>query len=291
MADSNYKRKPKWLTVPLPKGEEFRQIQQITQRRGLPTVCEEAKCPNLGECWSSGTATFMLLGETCTRACRFCSVQTQANPAPPDPDEPQKIALSAKEMGLKYLVLTTVNRDELPDQGVGHMLNVLQQVQSLNPQLKIELLMPDFCGDFSLVDRLLDSPALVLGHNLECVSRLSPKVRDPKASYQQSLDLLSYIKKQRPEQSTKSSLLVGLGETQQELFEAMADLRKAKVDFLTVGQYLQPTKSKLPVIEYIHPDQFHAIELAGKKMGFRYVAAGPLVRSSYKAFEYYMRQL
>jgi len=291
MVDVTYKRKPKWLTVPLPKGEEFRQIQQITANRGLPTVCEEAKCPNLGECWSSGTATFMLLGETCTRACRFCSVQTQARPAPPDPEEPQKIALSAKEMGLKYLVLTTVNRDELPDQGVGHMLNVLEQVKRLNPQLKIELLMPDFCGDFGLVDRLLDSPALVLGHNLETVSRLSSKVRDPMAGYQQSLDILRYIKDKRPEQATKSSLLVGLGETVEELFEAMADLRTAKVDFLTVGQYLQPTKSKLAVEEYVHPDVFKKIELAGKKMGFQYVAAGPLVRSSYKAFEFYMSRV
>lgn len=272
----------------LPKGEAFAQVSRLAKASGLATVCEEAKCPNLGECWSSGTATFMLLGETCTRACRFCSVQTAAQPAPPDADEGQKIAQAATALGLKYLVLTTVDRDDLPDQGAGHMASVVEAVQKANPELLVELLAPDFSGRLELLDRLLEHPPKVLGHNLETVRSLSAKVRDPRCGYDQSLEVLGAIKKKRPKQLTKSSLLLGLGETKAELTEAMRDLRHAGVDFLTLGQYLQPTHRKLEVVRYLTPEEFDHLGQLGRDLGFAYVASGPLVRSSYRAFEYFM---
>ncbi|MDT8446686.1 MAG: lipoyl synthase [bacterium] len=280
--------KPDWLKVSLPKGPEFRQISELTRKEGLATVCEEAKCPNLGECWSSGTATFMLLGEVCTRACRFCSVETAARPAAPDPQEPIKIARTAKALKLKYLVLTCVDRDDLPDLGAAHMAKVVEQVQSANPELMVELLAPDFSGRLDLLELLLEHPPLVLGHNLETVERLSKLARDPRCGYRQSLEVLGHIKKYSPQQRTKSSLLLGLGESREETLQAMKDLREAQVDFLTLGQYLQPTKAKLPVLRYLSPEEFTELGQLGREMGFAYVASGPLVRSSYRAFEYFM---
>ncbi|OGH01907.1 MAG: lipoyl synthase [Candidatus Lambdaproteobacteria bacterium RIFOXYD1_FULL_56_27] len=284
-------KKPAWLKVSLPKGQLFTDVSRQTHGQGLHTVCEEANCPNLGECWSSGTATFMLMGQECTRACRFCSVDTMGQPAPPDLEEPHKVARAAMALKLKYLVLTTVNRDDLPDQGVGHLTNVVETVQTANPNLLIELLFPDLRGDLGLVAKLLEKPPIVLGHNLECVRRVTPFVRDPRAGYDQSLQVLRFIKERRPQQWTKSSLMLGFGERTSEVLEAMADLRIAGVDFLTLGQYLQPTKYKLPVAEYVTPEKFSELEEEGRKMGFSYVAAGPLVRSSYKAFEYFMNRL
>ncbi|OGG96921.1 MAG: lipoyl synthase [Candidatus Lambdaproteobacteria bacterium RIFOXYD2_FULL_50_16] len=278
---------PPWIKTSLPKGQDFRSLQG--HKKGLPTVCEEARCPNLGECWSSGTATFMLLGESCTRACRFCSVETLARPALPDPGEPTRIAQAAKDLRLKYLVLTSVDRDDLPDQGAQHLADCVQAAQTLNPELKIELLAPDFRGDQEALEIVLKHPPLVLGHNLEVVERLTQKVRDPRCGYKQSLKVLKTIKELRPDQLTKSSLMLGFGETLAEVEVAMKDLREAKVDFLTLGQYLQPSRQKLLVTEYIKPEIFDQLGQMGRELGFLFVASGPMVRSSYKAFEYFLR--
>ncbi len=284
----NQQRKPEWLKVKLPKGQSWQKIGGLTTQLGLETVCKEAKCPNLGECWDSGTATFMLLGQECTRACRFCSVVTLAKPPLPDPDEPQKLADSVGQLKLKYAVLTTVDRDDLPDQGANHIAKCIKELHQSQPNLLIELLMPDFQGENALIEKMVDLPLKVLGHNLECVESLTCKVRDPRASYEQSLKVLRLIKQVNPNRLTKSSLMLGLGETKEEVVEAMRDLRSVGVDYLTLGQYLQPTKTKLPVERYVTPEEFTEYQILGETMGFTYVASGPLVRSSYKAFEYYM---
>ncbi|MDX2470396.1 MAG: lipoyl synthase, partial [SAR324 cluster bacterium] len=236
----------------------------------------------------SGTATFMLLGQECTRACRFCSVVTLAKPALPDPEEPKKLAASVSQLKLKYAVLTTVDRDDLPDQGAAHIAKCINSLHLAQPNLFIELLMPDFQGENVLIEQMADLPLKVLGHNLECVESLTCKVRDPRASYEQSLKVLRVIKQAKPQMLTKSSLMLGLGETKEEVLEAMADLRSVGVDYLTLGQYLQPTKTKLPVERYVTPEEFKNFQVLGEEMGFAYVASGPLVRSSYKAFEFYM---
>ena len=285
---SKPQRKPDWLKVKLPKGESWQEIGGLTKNFGLETVCKEANCPNLGECWDSGTATFMLLGNQCTRACRFCSVETLAKPALPDPAEPKKLAESVSQLKLKYAVLTTVDRDDLPDQGAGHIADCTHSLHAACPELLIELLMPDFCGDEALIAQMATLPLKVLGHNLECVESLTCKVRDSRASYEQSLKVLRLIKAANPKMQTKSSLMLGLGETKSEVIEAMEDLRSVGVDFLTLGQYLQPTRTKLPVDRYVTPEEFTEFQKLGEAMGFSYVASGPLVRSSYKAFEYFM---
>lgn len=278
--------KPDWLKIQLPKGKNYKQIKGMTTN--LNTVCHESNCPNLGECWNSGTATFMLLGQTCTRACRFCSVQTEARPAPPDPMEPQRLVENLKDLNLKYLVLTTVDRDDLPDQGAGHIADCLHELKSAYPDLLLEILMPDFQGQLELLRLIVEEEPLVMGHNLECVRRITPWVRDRRADYDQSLKVLQELKRLRPEGYTKSSLLLGLGESKEEILQAMRDLREVGVDFLTLGQYLQPTKTKLPVERYLTPAEFDELRLLGLEMGFGYVASGPLVRSSYKAFEYFL---
>ena len=284
------KRLPEWLKVKLPSGERYRWILGQTRRQALHTVCEEARCPNIGECWDGGTATFMLMGDTCTRGCRFCSVKTLRNPGPLDPEEPLKIAETIREMGLDYVVLTTVNRDDLPDQGAAHIAETIRRTQLANPALLIEMLMPDFRGDLDCVQTVIDSRPAVLAHNIETVERLQARVRDPRAHYAQSLAVLAAIRERAPEMKTKSSIMLGLGETEEEVLEAMRDLRAIGVDFLTIGQYLQPDKKKLKVEAFIHPDRFQRLEREGLALGFRYVAAGPLVRSSYRAAEYYIAQ-
>lgn len=283
-------RKPPWLKVKTPSGERYNWIRNSARSLNLHTVCEEARCPNIAECWESGTATFMLMGETCTRGCRFCSVATLRTPPPLDETEPENIALTIHQMNLDYVVLTTVNRDDLPDQGAAHIARTIIAAQAASPALLIEVLIPDFRGEATLLAQVAAARPAVLAHNLETVERLTPKVRDPRAGYAQSLKALAHLKKAAPDIPLKSSLMLGLSETEEEVLTAMADLRGEGVDFLTLGQYLQPDKKKLPVEAFVHPDQFARLEQKGLEMGFRYVASGPLVRSSYKASEFFIAQ-
>ena len=283
-------KKPPWLKVPFPGGERYSWIKKRAANLNLSTVCEEANCPNIGECWNGGTATFMLMGDTCTRACRFCSVKSAKNPGALDPEEPKKLAETVNNLALKYVVLTTVDRDDLPDQGASHIARCIRSTQRACPEMLIEMLMPDFQGKTELVQQVINARPAVLAHNLETVRSLTGKVRDSRASYDQSLDVLRYLKQQCPDGYTKSSLMLGVGESRTETLQAMKDLRDAGVDFLTIGQYLQPSKKHLKVEKFMHPDEFNELALQGDKMGFEYVASGPLVRSSYKAAEFYIER-
>ena len=283
-------KKPPWLKVPFPGGERYSWIKKRAANLNLSTVCEEANCPNIGECWNGGTATFMLMGDTCTRGCRFCSVKSAKNPEVLDAKEPKKLAETVKNLALKYVVLTTVDRDDLPDQGASHIARCIRSTQRACPEMLIEMLMPDFQGNTELVQQVINARPAVLAHNLETVRSLTDRVRDSLASYDQSLDVLRYLKQQCPEGYTKSSLMLGIGESRTETLQAMKDLRDVGVDFLTIGQYLQPSKQHLKVENFVHPDEFDDLALQGDKMGFEYVASGPLVRSSYKAAEFYIER-
>ena len=286
----HYSKKPPWLKVPFPGGDRYSWIKSRSTRLNLSTVCEEANCPNIGECWNGGTATFMLMGETCTRGCRFCAVKSAKYPPALDADEPSKLAGTIKKMNLNYVVLTTVNRDDFQDQGASHIARCIKATQRTSPRLLIEMLMPDFRGEIELVQQIIDASPAVLAHNLETVRRLTPEVRDYRADYDQSLEVLRYLKTNCPEGYTKSSLMLGLGENLREILQAMDDMRDAGVDFLTIGQYLQPTRKHLKVLKFLHPDEFNELGQIGDKMGFDYVASGPLVRSSYKAAEFYIER-
>ncbi|MCS5552279.1 MAG: lipoyl synthase [SAR324 cluster bacterium] len=286
----HYSKKPPWLKVPFPGGDRYSWIKSRSTRLNLSTVCEEANCPNIGECWNGGTATFMLMGETCTRGCRFCAVKSAKYPPALDADEPSKLAGTIKKMNLNYVVLTTVNRDDFQDQGASHIARCIKATQRTSPRLLIEMLMPDFRGEKELVQQIIDASPAVLAHNLETVRRLTPEVRDYRADYDQSLEVLRYLKTNCPEGYTKSSLMLGLGESRREILQAMDDMRDAGVDFLTIGQYLQPTRKHLKVLKFLHPDEFNELGQIGDKMGFDYVASGPLVRSSYKAAEFYIER-
>ncbi|MDP7176638.1 MAG: lipoyl synthase, partial [SAR324 cluster bacterium] len=283
-------KKPPWLKVPFPGGERYSWIKKRAANLNLSTVCEEANCPNIGECWNGGTATFMLMGDTCTRGCRFCSVKSAKNPGALDPEEPKKLAETVNNLALNYVVLTTVDRDDLPDQGASHIARCIRSTQRACPEMLIEMLMPDFQGKTELVQQVINARPAVLAHNLETVRSLTDRVRDSRASYDQSLDVLRYLKQQCPDGYTKSSLMLGVGESRTETLQAMKDLRDVGVDFLTIGQYLQPSKKHLKVEKFMHPDEFDELALQGDKMGFEYVASGPLVRSSYKAAEFYIER-
>ena len=283
-------KKPPWLKVPFPGGERYSWIKKRAANLNLSTVCEEANCPNIGECWNGGTATFMLMGDKCTRGCRFCSVKSAKNPGALDPEEPKKLAETVNNLALKYVVLTTVDRDDLPDQGASHIARCIRSTQRACPEMLIEMLMPDFQGKTELVQQVINARPAVLAHNLETVRSLTDRVRDSRASYDQSLDVLRYLKQQCPDGYTKSSLMLGVGESRTETLQAMKDLRDVGVDFLTIGQYLQPSKKHLKVEKFMHPDEFNELALQGDKMGFEYVASGPLVRSSYKAAEFYIER-
>jgi len=282
--------KPPWLKVRFPGGARFNWIKEQSHEQRLATVCEEAHCPNIGECWNSGTATFMVMGDTCTRGCRFCAVTTAKRPGALDMEEPRNLAETIRKLNLSYVVLTTVDRDDLEDQGAGHIARCIRATQRANPDLLIEILMPDFQGETALVQQVVDSGADVLAHNVETVERLTEKVRDPRAGYRQSLNVLGYLKSNAPERHTKSSLMLGLGETRDEILRAMQDMRDVGVDFLTLGQYLQPTRKHLKVERFLPPEEFEQLRQAGEVLGFDYVAAGPLVRSSYKAAEFYIER-
>ncbi len=286
------KPKPEWLKVRAPGGENFLRIKELMRERRLATVCEEARCPNMGECWGGGTATIMVMGDTCTRGCRFCNVKTAKFPGALDPDEPTNVARQLKDMGLEYVVITTVDRDDLPDQGANHFRRIIEEVKKENPHLRVETLAGDFQGREDLLSVFLACDGLdVFAHNIETVERLTPKVRDRRAGYRQSLEVLERAKRMKPNLMTKSSIMVGLGETPDEVISAMKHLREVEVDIFTLGQYLQPTQRHLPVTEFITPAQFEEYRRIGMDLGFRYVASGPLVRSSYRAGEFYIKAL
>jgi len=279
-------QKPEWLKITLPSGEKYedvRRLKQTMRSRSLHTVCEEAKCPNLYECWANRTATFMILGSTCTRACRFCAVHSGL-PTELDLQEPERVAEAAEEMGLFHCVITSVARDDLSDGGASIFAETIRAVRRRLPMCSVEVLIPDFQGDESSLRIVLDANPDVLNHNIETVERLSDKVRS-KAKYRRSLELLQRSKRYRPNIPTKSSLMVGVGETWEEILRAMDDLRAVDCDILTIGQYLQPTPKHLPVEQYYTPEQFELLREEGIKRGFSHVEAGPLVRSSYHARE------
>jgi len=281
--------KPEWLKVRMPGGERYNRIKARARELKLHTVCEEAQCPNIGECWSGGTATFMVMGDTCTRGCRFCAVDTSRRPAPLDPAEPENVANAIAEMELDYVVVTSVNRDDLEDQGADHFASCIRTIRARTPRTLIETLIPDFRGRLDLLQRVVDAQPDVLAHNVETVPRLQDTVRDPRANWEQSITILREARRMRAGQRTKTSIQLGHGETEAEVLEAMRMLRELDVDFLTLGQYLRPSMTHLPVREFVPPEVFARLETAGKEMGFAYVASGPLVRSSYKAGEYFIR--
>lgn len=283
--------KPEWLKVRLPSGEKYLMIKRLKEGLELHTVCEEARCPNIYECWGGGTATFMVLGDTCTRHCRFCAVKSGRPNGYLDPLEPIKLAYAIRRMNLKYVVVTSVDRDDLEDGGASHFAACIREIKRLNPATYVEVLIPDFRGDVEAVRRVVEAGPHVVAHNIETVRRLTPLVRDPRAGYDQSLKVLESVKKMDGRIYTKSSIMVGLGETKEEVVEAMRDLRRVGVDFLTIGQYLQPSKGHLPVKEYVHPKVFEEYRVIGEELGFRYVASGPLVRSSYRAGEYFIEKM
>lgn len=289
MTTSPSSPKPEWLKVRPPAGERYSHIKGKMRELGLATVCEEARCPNIAECWGGGTATIMVMGDTCTRGCRFCAVKTNRNGQPLDPEEPTKVAGMLADLDLEYIVITSVDRDDLEDQGAGHFAEVIRQVKARRPDMLVEVLIPDFRGDAALVAKVVEAKPDVIAHNVETVARLTPRVRDPRATYAQSLEVLRQVKAVDPTIATKTSLMVGLGETYEEITQALHDLRAVDCEIVTFGQYLQPTQKHLKVEEYVHPDTFKAYEHLGKALGFRYVASGPLVRSSYRAGELFIK--
>jgi len=276
-------RKPHWLKVKLPSGDNFKKIRHIVREKNLHTICTSGACPNMGECWVAGTATFMILGNTCTRSCKFCNVAT-GRPLPPDPDEPRKVAESIRQMGIRHAVITSVDRDDLPDLGVSIWVETVRTVRQLNPGITMETLIPDFQGKHEILDRIIEVKPEVVSHNLETVRRLTRQVRI-QAKYDRSLDVLLYLK-ENGIRRTKSGIMLGLGETREDVLETLEDLRKMKVDIVTIGQYLQPKPELLPVHEYVHPDIFAEYGRIAKKMGFRHVESAPLVRSSYRAHKH-----
>jgi len=277
-------RLPEWFRLQLPTASAYFATRNLIDDLNLHTVCESAKCPNHWECWSQGTATFMIAGDRCTRACGFCAVDTR-KPLALEDDEPERVAEATRRMQLKHVVITAVARDDLADGGAAHFQKVIDRVREVNPGLVIEVLTPDFQDDDAAINTVLAAQPDIFNHNLETIHRLTPEVRSV-ATYERSLSVLQKVKERVPEIYTKSGLMLGLGETVDELHEAMADLRAAGCDLLTLGQYLQPTKKHLPVVEFIHPDQFAEYKTTAEAMGFTHVASGPLVRSSYHAGDF-----
>ena len=276
-------RKPKWLRIKSQNSSKFRELKEIVSHKKLHTVCEEAMCPNIQECWSHGTATFMLLGSVCTRACKFCAVDTGNPKGQIDAKEPEKVANSIAQMNLKYAVLTSVNRDDLEDGGAMHFAQTVVSIKKKAPGVIIEALVPDFLGKRESIETLLDSNVEVFAQNLETVNRLTHQVRDHRAGYEQTLEVLAYAKKYSPKTISKTSLMLGLGEREDELLESFNDIRSAGVDVLTLGQYMRPTINHLPVERWYSPEEFQYMKKLALDIGFKEVASGPLVRSSYRA--------
>jgi len=282
---------PSWMKIRPPTTDLFANIKQLLKEKHLNTVCAQAVCPNITECWSGGTATFMVMGDTCTRGCRFCAVKTGNPEGVLDEEEPRNLVEAIKIMNLKYVVLTCVTRDDLKDGGAAHWQKCVSTIQKYDSSIKIELLISDLNGNMEALKVITDANPDILGHNIETVERLQSKVRDPRANYKKSLKILEETKKQNPKIYTKTSLMLGLGETTQEVVETMQDARRARVDIITFGQYLQPSNLHLQVKEYISPDQFSEYKTLAKQLGFLYCASGPFVRSSYRAGEYFMKNI
>ncbi|UYG06267.1 lipoyl synthase [Halomonas sp. M4R1S46] len=276
-------RKPKWLRAQIPGGERFDAVKKNVAEHRLSTVCAESHCPNMGECWSNGTATIMLMGSVCTRACRFCAVDTGNPKGWLDAEEPENTAKSVELMGLRYIVLTSVDRDDLPDGGAGHYADCIRAIKARTPEVAVEALTPDFDGAPSAIERVVDSGLEVFAQNVETVERLTRRVRDPRAGYRKTLDVLAHAKRHRPDVITKTSLMLGLGETEDEILQTFDDLRAIGVDIVTLGQYLRPTRNHLPVERWVTPEEFERYRRLGLEKGFMEVPSGPLVRSSYRA--------
>ena len=274
-------RLPEWLKVRAPGSPRYIELKQVMRSQSLHTVCEEAQCPNIGECWQLGTATFMILGDICTRACRYCAVNT-GKPVGIDLGEPARLADTVKSMNLSYCVITSVNRDDLADGGAFIFASCIKKIRERAPGCKVEVLIPDFDGSWTALQKVVDTKPEVLNHNIESSKRVFPKVR-PRGDYQLSLDLLAKAKEMDPAIVTKSGIIVGMGEEKEEILETMSDLRGVDCDLLTIGQYLRPSAKHLPIDRFYHPDEFAELGKAGEAMGFKHVASGPLVRSSYHA--------
>lgn len=282
-AAAAHQRKPQWLRAKLPSGAGYEATRRNVREHRLSTVCEESMCPNIGECWNHGTATLMIMGSVCTRACRFCAVDTGNPRGWLDPEEPAHAADSVRLMGLKYVVITSVDRDDLADGGAGHYAACVREIRRVNPETAVEALTPDFRGDTGHVATVVDSGLQVFAQNLETVERLTHEVRDRRAGYRQTLDVLRFAKQHRPDVLTKTSLMLGLGETDEEILRALDDCRDAGLDIVTFGQYLRPTKNHLPVARFVPPADFARYREWGLERGFLEVVSGPLVRSSYRA--------
>jgi lipoic acid synthetase len=290
----SHARKPEWLKMRPPSGERFTEIKETLRNHDLHTVCEEASCPNLGECWSGrngpGTATFMLMGDRCSRGCNFCDVET-GGMKPLDPDEPENVASAVAEIGLEYVVLTSVDRDDLPDQGAGHFAETIREIKQRDPSILVEVLVPDFQGEDELVWKIIDAEPDVIAHNVETVERLQWPVRDRRAGYEQSLTVLRQVAEES-DAFAKTSIMLGVGEYDHEVYQTLRDLRSAGVDVVTLGQYLQPSRSHLEVSEFVHPDAFDTWKrVAEEELGFAYCASGPMVRSSYRAGELFIESV
>lgn len=283
--------KPEWLRVKAPGGEKYAKVKTLLRGLQLNTVCEGAQCPNAGECWGSGTATIMILGDTCTRGCRFCAVTSGDPHGALDPDEPERVAAAVDELNITYTVLTSVDRDDLPDFGAGHYARTISAIKRRRPDITVEALIPDFQGDEKALDKVVEARPEVIGHNIETVESLTPRVRDRRANYRQSIEVLRAAKRKYPSVYTKSSIMLGLGETGDEVIGAFKDLREAGVDLLTVGQYLRPSHRHMPVEQYVTPAAFEKYRAIASELGFIHVASGPLVRSSYRAGEFFLDAL
>eukprot|EP00039_Didymoeca_costata_P030088 m.27845 g.27845 ORF g.27845 m.27845 type:complete len:359 (+) comp7943_c0_seq1:90-1166(+) len=289
------RRLPPWLKKGIPGGKQFHKIRNGLRELKLSTVCEEARCPNIGECWGgedgTATATIMVLGDTCTRACRFCSVKTSRAPPPADPMEPLNTAKAVAEWGVDYIVITSVDRDDMPDGGAAHIAETVREIKRLNNNILVEALTPDFAGDMRAVEVVAQSGLDVFAHNVETVPELQRVVRDPRANFVQSLEVLKTAKKTNSKLLTKTSVMLGLGETDDQVQNMMETLRENNVDVITFGQYMQPTKKHKKVVEYVTPEKFQLWQDKAEKLGFAYVASGPLVRSSYKAGEFFIKNM
>jgi lipoic acid synthetase len=281
----DYLKKPDWLKIKIPSGDEYKSIYKILDKHNLSTVCQEARCPNIGECWNKKSATVMILGSVCTRACRFCAVATGDPQGSLDPDEPRHVAEVVKTLGLKYVVITSVDRDDLEDFGSYHYANTIKEIKKTNPKTMVEVLIPDFEASIHCLQRISDAQPYVIGHNVETVNRLTRYIRDRRGGYKKSLDVLEKCRNLDKNILRKSGIMVGLGEEKKEITETLSVLENAGVDIVTIGQYLQPTKKHLPVQKYYTPAEFDEFRKVGQDIGIRYVISGPLVRSSYHAGE------
>lgn len=275
--------KPEWIKVKLPTGKNYIKIRDIVKEYKLHTICQSGNCPNMGECWGNGVATFMILGNICTRSCKFCNVKT-GKPIDIDKEEPKKVALSIKTMHIKHAVITSVNRDDLKDMGISIWIETIKYIRKINPYITLETLIPDFKGEKNILNNIILEKPEVISHNLETVRRLTKKIR-VQAKYERSLEVLKYLNK-NCDSNIKSGIMLGLGETEDEIIETMNDIKSVGVNIMTIGQYLQPSKTHIPVHSFIHPKQFNKYKDIGIKMGFKYVESGPLVRSSYNAHKH-----